>query len=323
MAGRYRWLSRCLLLWTCLLGSGAAHSHETPVALLTIKEGIAGTYWLEWTYYSSRNDVPPQVRWPGHCFEDYPRLECGEQGLVGEVVMPEIGDKYSAAVVQVRRQGAAPRSYTLTGGNPRMVVTADGTVPWQTIAAAYIPLGIEHIMLGVDHLLFVLGLLLLVHGTRSLVTTITSFTVAHSITLAAATLGWVGIPDKPVNACIALSIVVVVVEVIKHRRGEHCLSARLPWLIAFGFGLLHGFGFAGAMSNVGLPPESLPAALLFFNVGVEVGQLAFVLTVLGLYHAHRVLQARLPAWCSQAGIYGVGSIASYWFIGRFAALLAT
>jgi hydrogenase/urease accessory protein HupE len=310
-----------LLLSLLLLGALRAAAHETPVALLSISEGGEGVYWLEWTYYSSRADTPPHVEWPAQCSEDYPRLDCGDDGLIGEVVMPEIGSEYSAAVVQFRRRGAPSRSYTLTGANPRIMVTPDGRIPWQTIAASYIPLGIEHIMLGIDHLLFVLGLLLLVRGTRELVGTITSFTVAHSITLAAATLGWVGVPEKPVNAAIALSIVVLAVEVIRYRRGQPCLSARLPWAIAFGFGLLHGFGFAGAMNNVGLPPESLPAALLFFNIGVEIGQLAFVLTVLGLYRAHRVLEASLPRWCGELGIWGVGSLASYWFIGRFAALL--
>jgi hydrogenase/urease accessory protein HupE len=199
-------------------------------------------------------------------------------------------------------------------------MTTDGKLPWQQVAASYIPLGIEHIMLGVDHLLFVLGLIVLVGSTRALVQTITSFTVAHSITLAAATLGWVGVPDKPVNAAIALSIVVLAVEVLKHRQGQPSLSARLPWLIAFGFGLLHGFGFAGAMNNVGLPPENLPMALLFFNVGVEIGQLAFVFLVLGLYHAHRKLEVMLPRWSAVTSIYAVGGIAGYWFLTRSLAL---
>ena len=318
-----RW-ALCLLAALVVSGIGyAPHSsaHETPVALLVINEQSAGQFTLEWTYYSSKADIPPGVVWPDPCVENYPKLDCGEQGLLGEIVMPEIGTDYSAAVVQIRLTGAAPRSYTLTGAKPRIVLTPDGRIPWPSVAASYIPLGIEHIMLGVDHLLFVLGLLLLVGNTRTLVWTITSFTVAHSITLAAATLGWVGVPDKPVNAAIALSIVVLAVEVIKFRKGEPCLSARLPWVIAFGFGLLHGFGFAGAMNNVGLPRESLPAALLFFNVGVEIGQLAFVLTMLALYRAHRVLEARLPRWCGEFGIWGVGSLASYWFVGRFVAIL--
>lgn len=312
-----------LLTLLSFLAAPAGLAHETPVALLTISENNQGLYSLEWTYYSATSDVPPSVVWPSQCSAAYPLLECGEQGLLGQISMPEIGNEYSAAVVQLKLKGTAPRSYTLTGANPRINLTPDGKIPWQTVAASYIPLGIEHIMLGVDHLLFVLGLMLLVRGTKPLVGTITAFTVAHSMTLAAATLGWVGVPDKPVNAAIALSIVVLAVEIIKYRNGQPCLSARIPWAIAFGFGLLHGFGFAGAMSNVGLPRESLPAALLFFNVGVEIGQVAFVLTLLGLHRAHRTLSATLPRWCAEFGIWGMGSIASYWFVGRFSALLTS
>jgi len=234
--------------------------------------------------------------------------------------MPQIGEQYSAAVVKIHPREGTMRTYTLTGANRSLMLTIDGKLPWKFIAASYIPLGIEHIMLGVDHLLFVLGLIVLVSSTPMLVKTITSFTVAHSITLAAATLGWIGVPEKPVNAAIALSIVVLAVEVLRDRKGYAGLSARLPWLIAFGFGLLHGFGFAGAMNNVGLDANSLPPALLFFNVGVEMGQLAFVFLVLGLYHAHRRLEAMPPAWSATTGIYAAGGIASYWFLVRTAML---
>lgn len=308
------------LLLISMLAAPGAMAHSTPVASLDIREGRDGVQWLEWTYYSARSDKPPSVIWPAHCIEDYPRLDCGEQGLVGLVTMPEIGEQYSAAVVKIRPREGTMRTYTLTGGNRSLMLTIDGKLPWQSVAASYIPLGIEHIMLGIDHLLFVLGLIVLVRGTAMLVKTITSFTVAHSITLAAATLGWVGVPEEPVNAAIALSIVILAVEVLRHREGKPSLSANYPWLIAFGFGLLHGFGFAGAMNNVGLAAESLPIALLFFNVGVEIGQLAFVFLVLGLYHAHRRLEAIPPKWSATTGIYAVGGIASYWFIARTVAL---
>ncbi|MCG8316015.1 MAG: HupE/UreJ family protein [Pseudomonadales bacterium] len=312
-------ISICLLL-AGMLATPMAHSHSTPVASLDIREGRSGVQWLEWTYYSANSDKPPGVQWPPHCTETYPRLDCGEQGLVGLITMPEIGEQYSAAVVKVHPQTGAMRTYTLTGGNRSLMLTLDGKLPWRSVAASYIPLGIEHIMLGIDHLLFVLGLIVLVRGTPMLIKTITSFTVAHSLTLAAATLGWVGVPEKPVNAAIALSIVVLAVEVLRYREGKPSISAQQPWLIAFGFGLLHGFGFAGAMNNVGLAAESLPVALLFFNIGVEVGQLAFVFLVLGLYHAHRQLNTMLPKWSATAGIYAIGGIASYWFIARTLAL---
>lgn len=325
MIGLLRILSpaRLAILCVTLIGMLAlpnALAHETPVASLDIREGRNGVQWLEWTYYSARSDKPPTVQWPDHCTEDYPRLECGEDGLVGLVTMPQIGDQYSAAVVKIKPRQGRMRTYTLTGANRSLMLTVDGKLPWQSIAASYIPLGIEHIMLGIDHLLFVLGLIVLVSNTPMLIKTITSFTVAHSITLAAATLGWVGVPEGPVNAAIALSIVVLAVEVLRHREGKPSLSAKLPWLIAFGFGLLHGFGFAGAMNNVGLDPESLPIALLFFNIGVEIGQLAFVFLILGLKHAHRRLEAIPPVWSATTAIYAVGGIASYWFLARTAAL---
>ena len=143
-------------------------------------------------------------------------------------------------------------------------------------------LGVEHILLGVDHLLFVLALLLLTTGTWQLVKTVTAFTVAHSITLGLATLGFVHVPSKPVEAVIALSIVFVAAEIIRARRGQIGLAAKLPWIVAFTFGLLHGFGFAGALSEVGLPEGHIPVALLFFNLGVEAGQLVFVAVVLSI-----------------------------------------
>lgn len=316
------WLLSLGALLLVTLSATKALAHSTPVASLDIREGRSGVLMLNWTYYSARSDQPPNVYWPSHCREDYPRLDCGDQGLVGLVSMPQIGEQYSAAVVKVRPLEGRMRTYTMTGANRSLLLTADGTLPWKSIAASYIPLGVEHIMLGVDHLLFVLGLIVLVSGTAMLVKTITAFTVAHSLTLAAATLGWVGVPEAPVNAAIALSIVVLAVEVLRHRRGQHSLSAHWPWLIAFGFGLLHGFGFAGAMTEVGLDAENLPLALLFFNVGVEIGQLMFVFLVLGLYQAHRTLEAMPAAWTTTAIIYAVGGIASYWFIGRALALIA-
>lgn len=310
-----------MLLLILAVGSSSVMAHSTPVASLDIREGRSGVLMLEWTYYSTNSDQPPTVQWPAHCQERYPRLDCGQRGLLGVLSMPQIGEQYSAAVVKVHPREGRMRTYTLTGSNRSLMLTADGKLPWRTIASAYIPLGVEHIMLGVDHLLFVLGLIVLVSSTPVLVKTITAFTVAHSITLAAATLGWVGVPEKPVNAAIALSIVILAVEVLRYRAGQRSLSAQWPWLIAFGFGLLHGFGFAGAMTEVGLDAQNLPLALLFFNLGVELGQLAFVFVVLGLYHAHRKLEAIPPAWTSTAGIYAMGGIASYWFIGRVLALV--
>jgi hydrogenase/urease accessory protein HupE len=184
------------------------------------------------------------------------------------------------------------------------------------VIGTYLVLGVEHILLGVDHLLFVLALLLIVRGLRRLVATITAFTVAHSITLAAATLGFVHVPSAPVEATIALSILFLATELARRRSGQAdegaSLTLRFPWVVAFTFGLLHGFGFAGALSEVGLPDRAIPLALLFFNVGVEIGQLAFVAAVLLAGRAVR----RTPAWAYQATAYVIGSVAAYWVFER-------
>lgn len=199
------------------------------------------------------------------------------------------------------------------------------------VAATYLALGVEHILFGFDHLLFVLALVILVRGWRRVIVTVTAFTIAHSITLAAATLGFVNVPEPPVEATIALSIMLVAVEILNARRGQSGLTARLPWLVAFCFGLLHGFGFAGALAEVGLPQHAVPVALLFFNVGVELGQLVFVAAVLSLiwllrYVASKMLQPDLiPRAFDRldiAAAYGIGTIAAYWAIERTTAFFA-
>jgi hydrogenase/urease accessory protein HupE len=186
------------------------------------------------------------------------------------------------------------------------------------VLSAYIGLGIEHILLGVDHLLFVLCLLLLVRGIHNLLATVTAFTLAHSITLAAATLGFIRVPVAPVEATIALSIVFLATELV--RGGARRSVARsYPWLVAFTFGLLHGLGFAGALAEVGLPQGEIPLALFAFNVGVELGQLAFVAAVLSLMRFARLVPLRLPAWGPRAVGYMIGPVAAFWMIVRLAA----
>ena len=188
-----------------------------------------------------------------------------------------------------------------------------------TVARTYVLLGVEHILTGFDHLLFVLALMLLVPEWRRLAATITAFTVAHSVTLAAAVLGWVHVPQPPVEAAIALSIALVAGEFVRARQGRPGLAERKPWIVAFAFGLLHGLGFAGALSEVGLPQQSIALALFFFNAGVELGQLAFVLTVLPVLVAVRRLGIRWPAWGWRVVPYAIGSLATYWAMARVSA----
>ncbi|OHC26610.1 MAG: hypothetical protein A2Y50_12420 [Pseudomonadales bacterium RIFCSPLOWO2_12_59_9] len=186
--------------------------------------------------------------------------------------------------------------------------------------AGYFALGAEHILGGIDHLLFVFCLILLVQGRWRLLQTITAFTLAHSITLVAATLGYVQMPSAPVEATIALSIVLLACELLRPA-GRQGLAARWPWLVAFCFGLLHGLGFAGALSEVGLPADDIPLALLLFNLGVEAGQLLFVAAVLALLAGLRRLRWSWPQWLRQVPAYAVGSASAFWLLQRMAVLL--
>jgi hydrogenase/urease accessory protein HupE len=200
--------------------------------------------------------------------------------------------------------------------------TVESAPSAREVAATYLTLGVEHILLGVDHLLFVLALLILVQGTHRLVVTVTAFTVAHSLTLAGASLGFLDVPGAPVEACIALSIVFVAAEIVHGRRGQPGLTARRPWIVAFVFGLLHGFGFAGALHEIGLPQTDIPLALLFFNVGVEVGQLVFIAGVLVVIALARRTPVTMPAWAWRIPPYAIGGVASFWLIQRLAVLAA-
>ncbi|MCC6128726.1 MAG: HupE/UreJ family protein [Acidobacteria bacterium] len=188
-------------------------------------------------------------------------------------------------------------------------------------ALGYVQLGIQHIVLGVDHLLFVLGLLLIVSDRWMLVKTITSFTLAHSITLAIATLGYASAPLPPLNAAIALSILFLGPEIVRVWRGESSFTIRHPWVVAFAFGLLHGFGFASGLTAMGLPKAEIPLALLLFNAGVELGQVAFVLLVILLEKSFRVLEVQWPRFVAQLPGYAVGTLGAYWTIQRTLVLL--
>jgi hydrogenase/urease accessory protein HupE len=216
----------------------------------------------------------------------------------------------------------------LDGSSSNQRLTRDAatvTIPAQPsmleVVSTYLSLGVEHILLGVDHLLFVLALLLLVRDVRRLIATVTAFTLAHSITLAAATLGFVHVPPAPVEAVIALSILFLASELA--RRGTSApadLTERFPWIVAFSFGLLHGFGFAGALSEVGVPTQAVPLALLFFNVGVEIGQLLFIGAVFGIGWLVRFSALRVPAGWRRVAAYGIGSMSAFWVVQRTVAI---
>jgi hydrogenase/urease accessory protein HupE len=238
-------------------------------------------------------------------------------GLAGtSITIDGLVGTYTDVLLRLERIDGTELTRRLTPDEAAYVVESQ---PSQAEAGwVYFVLGVEHILLGIDHLLFVLALLFVVDGWRKLVGTITAFTVAHSITLALATLGFVHIPIAPVEAVIALSIVFVAAEIIRGRQGNPGLTARYPWVVAFAFGLLHGFGFAGALSEVGLPQKSIPIALLTFNLGVEAGQLIFVAVVLSLYCIFRRIPVTPPEWLCRVPAYAIGGVAAYWLIERTA-----
>lgn len=323
---------RALIRFLAVLTAGAAlffpvalHAHEASLGVLELREVRNGAYVGRWTMEPTIGAARVDLRVPAHCRLRMPELDCGEKGLVGPLTIGNLGSRMSAALIKIIPMEGELRSYTITSANPTVSILGPGTPSlesWIALGASYLNYGIDHILLGADHLLFVLGLIWLVGGGRRLIGTITAFTIGHSASLAAAAFGLIGVPERPLNACIALSIVFVGVEIVRKRRGELGLTARYPWAVAGGFGLVHGVGFATALAGLGLESRLLPAALAFFNVGVEIGQLAFVFLTLALVWAHRRLGAVLPGAGDLIPGYAIGSVAAFWFIGRLLRVLA-
>lgn len=241
-------------------------------------------------------------------------LRCATS-LTGETIRIDgLSSTLTDVLVRFERMDGTVQVSRLTPAAPSFVVEESPSA--LEVATTYLTIGVEHILLGIDHLLFVLALLLVVQGWRRLVATITAFTVAHSVTLAAATLGLVSVPQQPVEAVIALSIVFVAGEIVHISQGRASMTRRRPWIVAFVFGLLHGLGFAGALSEVGLPDQSIPLALLLFNLGVELGQLLFIAAVAVVARLLLVVDAKWPLWTKALPAYGIGSIAVFWVIER-------
>ena len=220
----------------------------------------------------------------------------------------------SDVLVRIHHSDGRVESYILRPASPS--VTLGGTTTLAERSFGYLSLGFQHIMLGMDHLLFVLGLLLIVSDRWMLLKTISAFTVAHSITLAAATLGYAQVPLPPLNAAIALSILFLGIEVVRKWRGQSSFTIRHPWVVAFAFGLLHGFGFASGLTAMGLPHAEIPLALLLFNIGVELGQMSFVLLFLLMHEALRTLEVRWPRPAEMVPGYLVGTPGAFWSIQR-------
>ena len=316
------WLVSALTLLAALttLCVGSAHAHELSMAEMDVRQLSTDRFVWHWTA-SGKQPAAQELRprWPDACRAVDNTLNCGASGLAGSLSIDGVGKRYSAAMVKITWLDGQSRVYTLTSGQPKVQLygAADDGRGMGEIAWAYGVLGFEHILSGFDHLAFVIALLFLVGFNRRLLWTITAFTAAHSLTLALSALGWLVLRAPPVEATIALSIMLVAGEALHQRQ---TWSRRWPAAVAFLFGLVHGLGFAGALKEIGLPDQHLAVALLTFNIGVEAGQLlvlvlAFVACKL-LARFPLVAQARAPA------LYTLGALAAYWSIGRVAALAA-
>jgi hydrogenase/urease accessory protein HupE len=267
------------------------------------------------------NVTQPRASMVNNAYTERWTVKCTGGLTGGTIHIDGLSATTTDVLVRLQRLDRTAQVTRLTPSAPSFVVEA---APHAVqVARTYLVLGVEHILGGVDHLLFVLALVILVKGTRRLIATVTAFTLAHSLTLAGATLGFVHMPGPPVEAAIALSIVFVAAEIIRSRQGNAGLTEKFPWIVAFSFGLLHGFGFASALNEVGLPQSAIPVALLFFNVGVEVGQLLFIAAVFTVIALARRVTRRIgmsqPVWAWRVPPYAIGSVAAFWIIQRVAA----
>lgn len=322
-----RWL--WLAFATLFLIAQPARADELRPGYLEFSQKSAADWALVWKA-PMRGGVTPATQpiLPKGCTaKGEPRRALGEMAMISTfavscseaVAGSTIGlSNFSAAqtdvLVRVAPLGRPVQALRLTASEPFVEIAAKPDA-WQ-VARIYFVIGIEHIVFGYDHLLFVVSLVLLLTGFRTIAIAVTAFTVAHSITLIGTTLGFLGLPQRPVEAIIALSIVFLAVEIVKKKDGEPRLSERVPWVVAFLFGLLHGFGFAGALKEIGLPESDVPTALLTFNLGVEAGQLLIVAATLGLLLALRRLQPNLTRPTIRASSYAIGAIASMWLLER-------
>jgi hydrogenase/urease accessory protein HupE len=326
-----KWAGIALLL--CITAPVLAH--ELRPAYLDVHEEKPGAFRVLWKTpmrgemrlalspaFSGRTEnlTPVATRHTDNAAVQTWRLQAIEP-LRGQVVrIAGLESTMTDALVRMEFADGSTWVKRLTAAEPAAEIPARQSA-WQ-LATVYLRLGYEHILLGVDHLLFVLGLLWIVQGRLTLLKTITAFTLAHSLTLAVATLGYASVPLPPLNAAIALSILFLGPEIVRVWRGETSLTIRQPWVVAFAFGLLHGFGFASGLSTTGMARLAIPQALLWFNIGVELGQLTFVGLILALERAFCTLEMHWPVWMARAPGYVVGVCGAFWFIQRTVLMFA-
>jgi hydrogenase/urease accessory protein HupE len=316
------------VLFIFLLTSISLFAHEVRPAYFSITQQDGNIYQVVWKVPAMGTAIPKiypvlPSNWeiideqsnllPGNLRRTY--LIKINNGLEGKTIhFDGLNKTLIEVLVSIKKTDGIQYSSRIKPSNPSYLIPI---LPDRySVIKTYLSLGIEHILLGIDHLLFVLALLLLTKGFGKLVKTITAFTIAHSITLSLAALGFIGLPAAPVEAVIALSIIFLAVELVHFYNGRKGLTVRYPWIVAFVFGLLHGFGFAGALVDLGLPQTDIPLALLFFNVGVELGQITFIIVAIGFIWLLNKIKIKWAEDIEKIPPYAIGSIASFWLIQR-------
>jgi hydrogenase/urease accessory protein HupE len=263
------------------------------------------------------NVTNPRASIANNAFTERWTIKCAG-GLTGSTIhIVGLSSTMTDVLVRIERLDGTTQVTRLTPSTPSFVISAAADA--MRIARTYAVLGVEHILSGIDHLLFVLALLIITGGGWKMARTVTAFTVSHSITLSLASLGYVHVPQRPVEAVIALSIVFVATEILRGRQGRGGITARAPWIVALTFGLMHGLGFAGGLSEAGLPDGHIPTALLFFSIGVEAGHFLFIGVVLSLVALAHRLELPAPKWARLVPPYAIGSVSMFWVIQRIAA----
>jgi len=312
-----------VLLLLSLLFAPHAQAHSFDSATLTLTEVSAGRFAVDWqTTAVTLKGLREPAQFPASCHQVGTVLECGKLGLVGTIDFPWLAGGQSRVTVLIDWLNGSRLLRVVNGRSPSLTVygipASAGLRFLRPIAVDYTRLGVEHILSGFDHLMFVLAVTILVRNRRALLGAITAFTVAHSLTLAGTVFGWLTLPSAAVEMTIALSIVLACTECL---RPSDSLARRAPWLVTFAFGLLHGMGFASALLETGLPEKHVPSALLFFNVGVELGQLAAIAVFVSVGWLLTRVQKR-PAWTSRAFVYAMGIVAAFWSLERGLAMFS-
>ena len=319
-----------------LLFSATAVAHEVRPAYLELRQTGPETYDALWKVPGRGEDLRlglyvelppactnltrPRGSMANNAFTERWTVKCAGGLIGGRIHIAGLNTTNTDVLVRLERLDGTAQVTRLTPSVPSLVVEAAAGVV--EVARTYVVLGVQHILTGMDHLLFVLALLIITRGGWKLLKTVSAFTLSHSITLSAATLGFVHVPQRPVEAVIALSIVFVAVEIVRVRRGLESITTRAPWLVALTFGLMHGLGFAGGLSEAGLPQGHIPTALLFFSVGVESGHFLFIGAVLLLIGLVRRIHISFPHWTELVPPYAIGSVAMFWFIQRTLSFLS-